>query len=512
MDSGPEAGKIMAEASHSSYRQILKSSALIGGSSVVTVFLNIVRTKVLAVFIGPSGLGLFGAFSSVTGLVGVIGGMGISTSGVRQISEAVGSNDSHRIAQTALVLRRTSLVMGLLGMGVLAAFSGPISRMTFGTAAYAGSLVILSLTVLFTEVAAGQMALIQGMRKIRDLAALTIWGALWGTLVSIPLVYFFRERGIVRFFVSGSALGIAASWWYARKIKIQNVPVPPAVVWREGKALLGLGVVFMSSGLMVSAVGYIARVLVIREIGLNASGLYQAALALSTTYVGFVMSAMGADYFPRLTAVAHDHEKINRLANEQAEATLLLAVPGILATLTFAPWVMRLMYSSRFEPAVEILRWQLLGIFGRVLSWPLGFILPAKGSASVWFWTEFGGNAVHLALIFLGLKIFGLDGVGIAFFGQYVVYLTGVYFVVRRLTGFQWTPDTLRVGIAAALAVALVFAATSHYVAPPWGIVTGSVATTGFGIYSLRKMANRSGVHDIRGAWKGLLARVAPSR
>lgn len=498
----------MAESPHTSYRQIVKSSALIGGSSVVTVILGIVRTKVLAVFIGPSGMGMFGAYSSVTGLVGGIAGMGISTSGVRQISEAVGSGDTKRISRTALVLRRTSLVMGLLGMLSLLLFCREISQTTFGRTSYAGALAALSVTVLFAEVAGGQTALIQGMRRIRDLAALSIWGAFLGTIVSIPLIFFFHERGIVPFLITTSALSIGSSWWYARRVQIQKFPVPPAVVWHEGKALLRLGLVFMASGLMTSAVGYLSRVMIIRKLNLDAAGLYQAAWIFSSTYVGFVMSAMGADYFPRLTAVSQDNAKVNRLANEQTEAALLMAVPGIIATLTFAPWFIHVMYSAKFEPAVVILRWQLLGILGRVLSWPLGFVLPAKGCARIWFWTEFGANAVHLGLIYLGLRWFGLNGVGMAFFALYVVYLAGVGAVVHRLTGFRWTAHTLRLGAVAIVATGFVFVATAERMPHVWGTIFGSAITLGGGFYALRRIASRSGFSDIGEGWRVLLARI----
>ena len=120
--------------------------------------------------------------------------------------------------------------------------------------------------------------------------------------------------------------------------------------------------------------------MVIRQMGLDAAGLYQAAFALSSVYVGFVLGAMGADYYPRLTAVSADNKKVNRLVNEQTEVSLLLALPGILGTLTFATWVIHLLYSAQFEPAVDILRWQILGVLGRVVSWPVGFVLLAKGS------------------------------------------------------------------------------------------------------------------------------------
>src|SRR5208283_3783503 len=95
------------------YGQILKSSAVIGGSSVVNIGLGIVRTKVMALLLGPAGVGLLGIYNSISDLARTVAGMGINSSGVRQIAEAVGTGDTVRIARTVTTLRRVALLLGL---------------------------------------------------------------------------------------------------------------------------------------------------------------------------------------------------------------------------------------------------------------------------------------------------------------------------------------------------------------------------------------------------------------
>ena len=136
-------------------------------------------------------------------------------------------------------------------------------------------------------------------------------------------------------------------------------------------------------------------------------------------YVGFVLQAMGTDFYPRLTVVAGDNRRCNQLVNEQAEISILLALPGVLATLALAPWVIQLFYSSKFDKAAEILCWQVTGTFLQVNSWPIGFILVAKGRAAAFFWTDFASYSVYVALGWVGLKLFGLPGTGMAFLGLY---------------------------------------------------------------------------------------------
>ena len=109
---------------------------------------------------------------------------------------------------------------------------------------------------------------------------------------------------------------------------------------QEAAALLKLGFAFMSSGLMTMGVAYAVRIFVLRKVGFEATGLYQSAWTLGGLYVGFILQAMGADFYPRLTASANDNTACNRMVNEQTRVGLLLAVPGVIATLTFAPVVM----------------------------------------------------------------------------------------------------------------------------------------------------------------------------
>src|SRR4051812_44768703 len=91
-----------------SYNQILKSSALIGGSSLVNILVGILRTKVMALLLGPAGMGLVGVYGSIQNLVQTLASMGINNSGVRQMAEAAGSGQTDRVAKTATILRRTS--------------------------------------------------------------------------------------------------------------------------------------------------------------------------------------------------------------------------------------------------------------------------------------------------------------------------------------------------------------------------------------------------------------------
>jgi enterobacterial common antigen flippase len=467
------------------YGQILKSSALVGGSQAVNILIRIARTKAIALLLGPAGFGMFGLYGSITSLTQSVAQMGINSSGVRQIAEAAGSGDTARIAMTSAVLRRTAIVLGLLGGGLLLVFCRQVSTLTFGNDSHAAAIALLSVAVFFQLVSDGQGALIQGMRRILDLAKMGVLGALYGTIISIAMVYFFREKGVVPALVGVAGMAIVTSWWYARKIRVPSPSVTLSQVRQEAGALLKLGFAFMASGFMTLGIAYAVRIILLHKFGLAATGVYQAAWTLGGLYVGFILQAMGADFYPRLTASANDNPVCNRLVNEQTRIGMLLAGPGVIATLTFAPVVIALFYSAKFGAAVGVLRWICLGTILQVIVWPMGFIIMAKGKQSIFFCTELSWTLVSLVLAWSCVRFFGLNGAGIAFFGSYAFYGFLLYFVVNRLSGFRWSMANKRTGLLFLFLITAVFC--GFYALPLLSACClGTVAILLSGAYSLR--------------------------
>lgn len=445
-----------ASGRQSSYAQILRSSALIGGASVLNIGITVIRTKALAVLLGPAGFGLTGLYISILDLAKTFAAMGISTSGVRQIAVAVGTGDEQKIARTACVLRRTALVLGLLGAVLLAALSWPVAHMTFGPigSEHVGGVALLSLAVLFYTVSGGLDAWMQGMRRIGDLARIAVIGTIVGVGITIAIVFFLRERGIVPAMVTVAAASMMTSYLFSRKISAPPVTMTTAEVWREAGGLLKLGLAFLASGVLTMGAAYAVRVIVLRHYGVEsaevakaAAGYYQSAWMLGGMYVGIILQAMGADFYPRLTANAENNAECNRLVNEQSQVSLLLAGPGVLATLTFAPLVIALFYTRQFTAAVEPLRWICLGMALRVAVWPLGYIVVAKGRQWVFFWTEVLATVVHVGLAYVGCKFFGVRGACMAFVGLYVVHGVVISLIVRRMSGFRWSRENLQIGL-----------------------------------------------------------------
>ena len=485
------------ESESSSKLEALKSTSIIGGATAITMVIRMVRTKILAILLGPAGIGLEAIFDSVLTLVRTVFDLGVSSSGVRQIAAASASGNPRSIAATVFTLRRVCLILGILGAAALFLGREWASRAAFGDSGHATAFGWLAITLLFGAVAGGQGALLQGMRRIGDLARMNIIGTAAGAAVSIPIVFVWGQAGVPAYMIVGAGVAVLTAWHYARRIQFEPVTMPVAAVAREARGLVTLGFAFMLSALVATGAAFLLRALVTREYGVEGAGQFQAASALSLVYIGFILQAMGTDFYPRLTAVAEDNEKCNRTVNEQAEISLILALPGILGTVAFAPWVVQLFYSGRFDTAAEILVWQMGGMLLRVMSWPLGFVALAKGRASIFIWTDVVAYSVYLVLAWIGLKHFDLPGAGMAFFGLYLFHVVMMYVIIRRLSGFAWDPHYLRYAFVS-LAVAVLVLWMRLRWPEPWATLVPCLFAAVASVYSLRRLTHIVGINRIR--------------
>jgi PST family polysaccharide transporter len=475
-----------------SYRHILKTSSIIGGASAINMVIGIIKVKVIAILLGPAGVGLMGFYQNIMGMASTLAGCGIGSSGVRQLAASAGE------ASTLAIVRRTlwlsNLILGSAGMVVLWSLREPVAQWAFGDIAHAKEVGWLGLGVLLTLIAGSQTALLQGLRRIGDLVRVNIISAFFGAVLGILLVYWLGEDGVLWFVLSAPAVSVLVAGYYAARLPRPQSAHDWQAISQQWQALLKLGIPLMTAGLLTLATQLAARSIILRELGLDASGYFQAAWAISMTYIGFVLGAMGADYYPRLTAAINDHQQARKLVNEQTEMALLLAGPVLLAMITLAPWVIHLLYAESFAPATEVLRWQVLGDILKVASWPMGFILLAQGRGGLFIGVELTWNVAYLGAIFLGIQQYGLVIAGVGFWIAYLILYGVNAMAATRLIGFRparrnWTA-TLLLLIAGGLIMFLAAQSTSM------GYAVGLLATLVTGAYSLRRL---DGLVDVRG-------------
>jgi O-antigen/teichoic acid export membrane protein len=456
-----------------SYRRILKSSSLIGGASVINIAVGILRTKALAVLLGPVGVGITSLYTGLISTATMFGTLGVGTVGTRQIAEANSSQDNHSIAVARRALFLGTAILAIAAGIVVWSLRGILAERIFADPSQSGAVAWLSLGVALSVASASQGALIQGMQRIRDLASLSVFSSVLNTVMGVALLWKWRAAGLIAYVLVGPIVNFALGHFYVSKIKLNKSAVSNDEIVTQWRRLLSLGFAFVAAELVGSLIQLWIRVYVGKELGTSALGHYQAAWTISTQYVGFVLGAMAMDYYPRLTGLIRDKEAAVRLVNEQTEIAMLLSAPIFIAMMALAPQVVRLLYSASFSPAVEVLRWQILGDVLKIASWPLGFVILAAGDGKSFFWTETVTWLLAVAFVIFLLPTFGLNTTGLAWVVVYACYLPLVYTLAKSRIGFRWSRMSVQSFLISFVACASVQALSA---AKYWGPISSFIA------------------------------------
>lgn len=415
----------------SSYRQIMKATSLFGGVQVFQIIIQIIRSKFVAVLLGPAGMGISGLLISTTSIIAALTEFGLGSSTVRNIAEANGAGSETRISTTIIVLRRLVWITGLLGAIVTLVLSSWLSQLTFGNYNYTLAFVWLSITLLFMQLTNGQMVLLQGMRKLQYLAKANLYGSSLGLIITIPFYYLWGIDGIVPVLIITSVISLFFSTFFSKKINIPKTYVSSVRTIVEGKKMLSMGFMISLSGLITSASSYLIRIYISHHGAVDDVGLYNAGFAVIGTYVGMIFTAMGTDYYPRLAEVSNDNLLSRNIMNQQAEIALLILGPVLMVFLVFINWVIILLYSSKFLAINTMIYWAALGMFFKAASWSVGFIFLAKGESRIFFYSELVSNIYLLLLNLLGYYLWGLNGLGVSFFIGYFFVFCQVYIISK---------------------------------------------------------------------------------
>jgi PST family polysaccharide transporter len=429
------------------YAQLVNSSSIMGGAAAINMLLGFVRTKVAAIAIGPTGVGLLGSFNAIQLFASTVSSFGIQFSGAREVASASSKGDFDEVGRLLDVIRKACYTSGLLGAALIAIASDWISNLTFESSKHSQEISALGLVVFFTSVKAGNVAVLQGLRQVKELALSNILGASLGTLIAVILLYFYREAGIVPSLIAISMCSALATWLFARRIAIRATSAGWRRTLRSARDLGKLGFVFMWNDLLTTAVLYGTLTLLTRQLGVEATGYFVAAYTLSGLFVSFVLQAMGSDFYPHLAGLQNEHAAMNALVNKQLEIGLLLALPGLVATVILARWEIALLYSKSFYPAIELIIWLVIGSLCRVLSWPLTFLVLALGKGRWFFFSETSLNVIHILLVALGILAFGLVGAAIAFFVSQLIYIPIMIGIAMHLTRFRMDAAAIRIGM-----------------------------------------------------------------
>lgn len=429
----------------SSYRQIMKATSIFGGVQVFNILISIIRSKFIAVLLGPSGMGIIGLLTSATGLISGMTNFGLGTSAVKDIAAANETGNSQRIALVVRVYRRLIWVTGIIGTLATLLLSSWLSQITFGNRDYTIAFIWISITLLINQLTSGQLVILQGMRKLKNLAKANLFGSILGLIITLLLYFYWGVKGIVPGIIASSVITLLLSWIFARKLEFQAIHIPLENTFTEGKFMLRMGFFISLSSLLSVGIAYLIRIFISQISSVEQVGLYNAGFAIIYTYFGLVFNAMGTDYYPRLSAVAHNDEHCKDTINKQIEIALLIISPMLIIFLVFINWIIILLYSKTFVGINDMIHWAALGMFFKISSWSIAYIFLAKGDSKLFFILELNANLLLLAMNMGGYYYGGLTGLGISFTFYNPIYLFIVYQISKKKYTFSFHSSTIKI-------------------------------------------------------------------
>lgn len=421
-----------------SYSQILKTTTLFGGVQFFNIIISIVRTKLIALFIGPAGMGMAALLNSTINIISSISGLGIETSAVKHISSSYNNEDLHSVSNIVTVVRKLVLFTGLIGALLAIIFSNWLSIFTFGNSTHMYSFVFLSISLLFKQISVGQLVVLQGLRKIKLLAKTNFYGNLFGLLFSIPFYYYYKIDAIVPTIVVASFSALIFSFYYSKKVRIKNIKLTNTQLVSVGKEIIKLGIMLTFSGLLTLLSTYLIQVYILKTGGIEQVGLFNAGFTLLNSYVGIIFTVMSTDYFPRLSSISSDNEKIRTSVMQQAFISILIITPIIILFLIFIPLIVNIIYTSKFIAIIPMVCFGIIGMLFKAVSWSMGFILIAKGDSKIFIKTAIGFSFLSLFLNILGYYFYRLEGLGFSFLIYYFLHFIIVKIITKKRYGFYF--------------------------------------------------------------------------
>ncbi|MEX0993163.1 MAG: lipopolysaccharide biosynthesis protein [Solirubrobacterales bacterium] len=328
-----------------------------------------------------------------------------------------------RVVRTSFAFLLATTTVGAL---LIAAFAGPLSEFLLRDRDTQLMLIAVFGLWVFTLYEM-LMALFRLDERARDYFLASIANVALTIALTVWLVVFRDEgaRGLLLGNFCGSAvIGIALGVIHRRRLAL----VPSGDLLRP---MLRFGLPTMPAELSLYALNFVDRIALTRYVGLAEAGLYALAVKFSQVVTVFARAFNLA--WPPLAYSIEDDERARRAYSLIVTYFLLLAATVTLALSLEARWVVRLLAAPEFFDAWKAIPLVSTGVTLYALFLVLSVTVGRIGRTEFNFPVTAAALAVNVALNVALVPSHGIVGAGLALVGAYVVMLTLMYGVTRRL-------------------------------------------------------------------------------
>ncbi|MDO9196986.1 oligosaccharide flippase family protein [Rhodoferax sp.] len=379
--------------------------------------LGLVNVKIAAVFLGPTGVGLYGQFWS---LFGVFSGplvAPIATVLTREMARAENAEKQQQLIGQTI---RLSFLLGLLIVAVTIPLAGSISEWLFQSREYELQVAFAALALLPVFLNTTFSAAARGTRKLKALTITELLVALSGTITVAAMIPRWGIHGAFWSLVLSAALASLLllvqyrnSGWLAQLFSLRSND-------NFRRDFLHFFASAIITATTIAIVPIFLRNAIAAQLDLEHVGYWQAGARLADLYFSLFSALFAMHYLPRFSEIRSKKEMLGELQRGGRIMAPIIA-GGAVVLYLLLDVVVPLIYTSQFLPLKQIMGWQLAGVVMQATAWYLRYVMVAKGFTWWVAATDIGFSLLWLFMALGLLPHFGLAAVSIAYFMRYLL-------------------------------------------------------------------------------------------
>ena len=408
---------------------LIKTSVLTGISTVIKLVSAFVINKVIAIYIGPSGLAIVGQLQSFTSIITTFSNGAISSGIVKYTAEYQDIEEKKKIFSSSIVI---SLICSLIISIFLFGFSDYLSELILKDIQYSSVFIIFGATIFLFALNMVLISILNGQKEIKKYVLVNIAGSIFSLVFTSILIMQLNLMGAlyamvlnqsVMFFVT-LAFVIKSSWFKLEYFK-QGLD-------KESLSKLSkYSLMAIVSALTVPVSHLIIREYIGENLGWDSAGYWQGIWYISTMYLMLVTTTLGVYYLPRLSEI-QDNKELRKEIFSGYKIIMPIVILASLIIFLLKEYVILIAFSKDFMPMMELFAWQLIGDVIKIASWLLAYLMLAKAMTKVFIYTEVLFSALFVGLSILFVDKFGLVGITYAYALNYLLYLVMMIFIFRK--------------------------------------------------------------------------------
>ncbi|MDY7565986.1 O-antigen translocase [Pseudomonas sp. RTC3] len=416
----PHAAETGVVPSNPSRRIAIYSALLTSAAQGSKILVGFCVLKLVAMYLGPDGLGKLGHFMSVVSILVLLAGGGLSHGVIKYSSEYKANYFKfYKVLSTSIIYAGVfSLVFFVAGI----IFSNAISKLVFGDVhlywvilLLAASQIVFAFNVLFSSFA-------NGLGDVKLFAKTQIIG----NLMALPVAWLM----ISNYGVPGAAIAIVAVFFMAFFPGLSSYIKSPLflrISWKKidtgiCKKLGRFGLMLVVSAIAFPLVEILIRESLIKNVGYKEAGIWQGSIKLSSAYLGF-FSVFLASYFLPIISPMISKKEIGKHVFKFLLVVMFVFSLGGGVLYIGRSFFIPLLLSRDFVELESYLIYQLVGDFFKVSAYVIGFVSVAKAATKIYIGSEFIQAGIFLGLNFtLGHSIGGVAGVMVAYMYAYIIF------------------------------------------------------------------------------------------